>query len=684
MMKNWLAGACTLCVAAGAYASTPIQVEDLVKLKTVHSVSVSPNGKTLLYAVKTPSHTLGERATSNLFLLDLTDAHAKPVQLTNHPSSESGAFWSADSQSIYFVAKRGLAHRQLWNINRQGGEAVSLSDFPIDVGEVKLAPDGRQFVASFDVFPTCDSLSCNAKQFDAQAAQLHTSRAYDQLMVRHWDTWKQGTVTHLYSGRLDETGKVSGKLVDVTQGLHTDVPPKPFSGLEQVTFTPDSQHIIYSAKAPAKDQAWQTNYDLFKVPVAGGQTENLTVDNPAWDSAPQFSPDGRYLAYLAMAKPGYEADKFTLVLVDWLTGEKRTIAQHWDRSVSSMHFADDSRTLFVTAQDVGQKSIFAINTAFGDVRPIYQNGTNSAVSVAGDTLYFVHETLDQPKQIVRMDKSATEPELVVDVNTKAMAQLTFGDYEQFSFKGWNDETVYGYWIKPANYEQGKTYPIAYLVHGGPQGSFGNRFHARWNAQLWAGAGFGVVMVDFHGSTGYGQAFTDSIAGDWGGKPLVDLQKGLAAVRQQQPWLSPDKACALGGSYGGYMMNWIAGNWNDGFNCLVNHAGLFDMNSMYYTTEELWFPEHEMGDTPYANPEGYAKMNPANYVKNWKTPMLVIHGQLDFRVPYSQGLGSYTALQRQGIPSRLVIYPDENHWIRQPANLINWYQEVFGWMNKWTH
>jgi len=683
-MKAWFAAACSLLATSAVMAKTPFQVEDLIKLKTIHSVSVSPNGETLLYGVKSPAQQDGDNKSSNLFLLDLTRKNALPVQLTNHPSKESGAFWGADSQTVYFVAKRGLPHNQLWRISRNGGEAVAISDFPIDVQEVKFAPDGKQFVASFEVFAACTDLNCSAEQFAAKAQQKHTSRSYDQLMVRHWDTWKTGTVTHLFTGSLDDKGFVAEAMVDITAGLNTDAPPKPFSGLEQVTFTPDSKQVIYSAKAPAADQAWQTNYDLFKVAVTGGEAENLTADNPAWDSQPLFSPDGRYLAYLAMAKPGYEADKFSLVLVDWLTGKKRTIAQHWDRSVSSMQFAEDSRTLYVTAQDVGQKSIFEINTAFGDVRPVYQLGTNGSLSVVGDMLYFVTERLDQPKQIVSMDKAAAKPKVLVDVNRTAVEQLAFGDYEQFSFKGWNDETVHGYWIKPADFEPGKQYPLAYLVHGGPQGSFGNRFHPRWNAQLWAGAGFAVVMVDFHGSTGYGQAFTDSIAGDWGGKPLEDLQKGLAAIRQQQPWISPDKACALGGSYGGYMMNWIAGNWSDGFNCLVNHAGLFDMNSMYYTTEELWFPEHEMGGTPYDNPEAYAKMNPANFVKNWKTPMLVIHGQLDFRVPYAQGLGSYTALQRQGIPSRLVVYPDENHWILQPGNLLNWYQEVFDWMDNWTH
>jgi dipeptidyl aminopeptidase/acylaminoacyl peptidase len=264
-----------------------------------------------------------------------------------------------------------------------------------------------------------------------------------------------------------------------------------------------------------------------------------------------------------------------------------------------------------------------------------------------------------------------------------LKDIQLAEFEQFSFPGANDETVYGYWMKPWNFEAGKKYPIAFIVHGGPQGSFGNMFNSRWNAQLWAAQGYGVVMIDFHGSTGYGQAFTDSIARDWGGKPLEDLKKGMAFVTEQQPWLDKDNACALGASYGGFMMNWIAGNWTDGFKCLVNHAGLFDMPSFYGSTEELWFPEHDMGGPVWDKAADYQKFNPAAFVDNWKTPMLVIHGLKDYRVPYAQGLGAFTTLQRKAIPSRLVIFPDENHWILKPANAERWYNEIFSWMKQHT-
>jgi dipeptidyl aminopeptidase/acylaminoacyl peptidase len=428
---------------------------------------------------------------------------------------------------------------------------------------------------------------------------------------------------------------------------------------------------------------WTTNFDLFQVSIEGGEIKNLTEQNKAWDSHPTFSPDGRYFAYMAMKKPGFESDRFGIMLKDLRTGELKEVAQQWDRSVSSFTFSENGRALYVTAQDVGQKSIFEISTNFGDVRTVYSDGIAGDVQLSGNQLYFTRHALNSPKQIYRINKDGSDLKPLTQVNDKKLANIQFGEFEQFNFKGWNNENVHGYLVKPWNFKADQTYPIAFLVHGGPQGSFGNMFHFRWNAQLWAAQGYGVVMVDFHGSTGYGQAFTNSISRDWGGKPLEDLQKGLKFVTQKYQWLDGNKACALGGSYGGYMMNWIAGNWTDGFNCLVNHAGLYDMPSFYQSTEELWFAEHDLGGPFWQEGADYTKFNPAAYADNWNTPMLVIHGLKDFRVPYAQGLGAYTNLQRKGIDSRLVIYPDENHWILNKDNLIHWYGEVFKWMDQYT-
>ncbi|WP_299792493.1 S9 family peptidase [uncultured Shewanella sp.] len=665
-------------ISAQATNPEPFTVQHLVKINKLHSPALSNDGSKIVYAVK-KFDAEGE-SSSDLYIKDLTQADAEAKQLTSVKGTEHSVSFAADDQSIYFLAGRN-GSSQLYKLSLAGGEAMQVSDLPLDVEGFKLSQDGTQVALNMRVFPDCKDLNCSKEKFNAEEERKSTGREYKQLMVRHWDTWSDHSRSHLFVAQLN--GEKITTAVDVTAGLDTETPPKPFSGMEEVTFTPDGKHLVYTAKAPGKDQAWITNYDLWQVPVTGGDAVNLTKDNKAWDANPTFSADGRYLAYLAMSKPGFEADRYRIMLRDTVTGQEKEVAPLWDRSASSLTFGKDNRTLYVTAQDVGQVSVFQVNTQFGDVKTVYNDGSNSIVGVTGDKIVFKNKTLVQPGDLYSMNLDGQGLKQLTEVNREKLAEIKFGEFEQFSFKGWNNEEVHGYWIKPVDYKAGQKYPIAFLVHGGPQGSFGNSFSSRWNAQLWAGAGYGVVMIDFHGSTGYGQEFTDSISQDWGGKPLEDLQKGLAAVTKQQKWLDETRTCALGGSYGGYMMNWIQGNWSDGFNCLVNHAGLFDMRSMYYVTEELWFPEYEFGGTYEDNKELYEKFNPVNYVENWKTPMLVIHGEKDFRVPYGQGLAAFSFMQRKGIPSELLIYPEENHWILNPDNLEQWYAKVLGWMDRWT-
>jgi len=665
-------------MATSVHSAEPFTVQHLVNLNKIHSYAVSHDGNTLVYGVKVIDDK-GE-SSSDLYTLDLTNKSATPKQLTSAAGTEHDVNFAPDNKSIYFLADRS-GTSQLFQLPLDGGEAKQVTDLPLDVNGYKLSQDGKQVVMTLRVFPECKDLACSKEKFAAEKERKTTGREYKQLMVRHWDTWEDHARNHLFVANIN--GNKITDAVNVTQGRDTETPPKPFSGMEEVTFTPDGKYVVYSAKAPSRDQSWTTNYDLWQVPVSGGETVNLTEANKAWDAQPTYSADGRYMAYLAMSKPGFEADRYRLMLLDTVTGQEKEVAPLWDRSPSSINFSKDGRTLYVTAQDVGQVSIFEVNPQFGDVRPIYNDGSNSIVAVTNNKIIFKNASLVEPGDLYTISLEGENLRRLTEVNKDKVAKIQFGEFEQFKFKGWNDETVHGYWIKPANYKEGEKYPIAYLVHGGPQGSFGNSFSGRWNAQLWAGAGYGVVMVDFHGSTGYGQAFTDSISQDWGGKPLEDLKKGMAAVTEQQPWLDANNACALGGSYGGYMMNWIQGHWNDGFKCLINHAGLFDMRSMYYVTEELWFPEYEFGGTYQDNKDLYEKFNPVNYVENWKTPMLVIHGEKDFRVPYGQGLAAFSFMQRKGIPSELLMFPDENHWILNQDNLQQWYKNVFGWMDRWT-
>jgi dipeptidyl aminopeptidase/acylaminoacyl peptidase len=479
-----------------------------------------------------------------------------------------------------------------------------------------------------------------------------------------------------------------GEPVDVTAGIDADIPSKPFGGPGEIAFTPNGKGIVFTARDVGREEPWSTDLDLYLAPIDGSSPRKCLTDrNEAWDTDPVFSPDGRTLAYLAMVRPGYESDRFRIILRPWPKGKERVLTEEWDRSPSAICWSADGRTIYATASNTGQKSLFAIDVKTGKVRTLVREGYVGLAGVAGERIVYRLDNLSSPVELYSVRPDGSDVRKITDINAEKIAAARMGDYEQFSFRGWNDEEVYCYVVKPADFEAGKKYPVAFLIHGGPQGSFGNHFHYRWNPQVYAGAGYAAVMVDFHGSVGYGQEFTDSIRGDWGGKPLVDLQKGdlrkgLAAALKRYPWMDSERVGALGGSFGGYMVNWIAGQWPEGFKCLVNHAGTLDERFGYFDTEELWFPEWDHIGTPWDNPQSYEKHNPVDHVKNRRTPMLVIHGANDFRVVDTQGLSTFNALQRLGIESKLLYFPDEGHWVGKPANSILWHETVLGWLDKW--
>jgi dipeptidyl aminopeptidase/acylaminoacyl peptidase len=474
-----------------------------------------------------------------------------------------------------------------------------------------------------------------------------------------------------------------GRAVDVMQGMDADTPSRPFGGAEEITFTPDSKGIIFTARDVGRSEPWSTDFDLYLVPVDGSESPKcLTAENEAWDTNPLFSPDGRTLAYLAMARTGYESDRLRIILQRWPRGPKRTLTEKWDRSPSSLCWSADGKAIYATAANFGQRSLFAVDARTGRVRTIVKEGSVGSPCIAEDKIVYGLNNMQSPVELYSVKSNGGSVRKITNINAEKIAAARMGEYEQFTFKGFNGETVYCYVVKPVDFNPRRKYPVAFLIHGGPQGSFGNTFHYRWNPQAYAGAGYAAVMVDFHGSTGYGQAFTDSIRGDWGGKPLEDLKKGLTAALKRYPWMDADKVAAMGASFGGYMINWIAGNWPDRFRCLVNHDGNLDERMAYYDTEELWFPEWDHLGTPWDNPDSFEKHNPVNYVKNWKTPMLVIHGALDFRVVDTQGLATFNALQRRGIESKLLYFPDENHWVLKPHNSILWHETVIAWLDRW--
>ncbi|MES2262353.1 MAG: S9 family peptidase [Pseudomonadota bacterium] len=658
-------------------------VEDLVNMERVGSPALSPDATRVVYTVRS-TNLDKNRGNTQLWMIDLRSAKPVPQRLTQNDASSSDPEWSPAGDAVYFLSARS-GSSQVWRLPLSGGEAAKVTDLALDVDNFRLSPQGDRLALSLAVFRDCADLACTKSRLDQQAKNKASGKVYDRLFVRHWDTWNDGRNAVLYSAPIDNTGRVSAQPVSLSGSLDGDVPSKPFGDHDEYHFSPDGKTIVFSARIAGKSESWSTNFDIYTVPAAGGQApRNLTADNLAWDTKAQYSPDGRTLAYAAMKRPGFEADRFHLVLMDVASGKKRALTDGWDRSVSEFHWAPDGKSLLATADDVGQHRLFSIDAASGKAVAISGPGYVSAFDVARDTVVMAQANLASDAQLYKQKLGGgSQPIKLTDVNAQALADVRFGQYEQFSFAGAKGETVHGYVMKPWNAQPGVKYPLAFLVHGGPQGSFGNGWSYRWNPQVYAGAGYATVFIDFHGSTGYGQAFTDSISNDWGGKPLEDLKKGLDAAVAKFPWLDRSRSCALGASYGGYMMNWIEGNWPDGFKCIVNHDGVFDQRGMAYATEELWFTEWENGGTYYANPNGYEQFNPVHHVSKWKTPMLVVQGDLDFRIPTSQGLATFSALQRQGIDSKLLMFPDENHWVLKPANSLLWHHTVLDWLNQYT-
>ncbi|MES2015610.1 MAG: S9 family peptidase [Pseudomonadota bacterium] len=681
-MKSRLLMLSAALLAANSAFAAPrgFTIEDLVRLERVGSPVVSPDATRVIYTVRSTNMDKN-KGNTQLWMLDLRNVAAAPVRLTSGENSNTDPEWSASGDAVYFLSSRS-GSSQVWRQPVAGGDAVKVTDLAIDVDNFRVSPTGERIALGLGVFRDCPDLACSKTRGDAIAKDKASGKVYDRLFVRHWDTWADGRNAVLYSAPIDSTGRVSAAPVSLSGTLDGDVPSKPFGDRDEYRFSPDGKTIVFSVRVAGKTEAWSTNFDLYQVPAEGGALRNLTADNKAWDSKPTYSPDGKTLAYLAMRKPGFEADRFQLVFMDVASGKKRNVASKWDRSIADFKWTPDGKTILASADDLGQHRLFAIDAASGAVSALTDKGYVSAFDMRGDTLVMAQASLAGPAQLFQVPmKDKAAPVQLTHLNAEALKDVQFGQYEQFSFKGAKGETVYGHVMKPWNAVPGQKYPIAFLVHGGPQGSFGNSWSYRWNPQTYAGAGYATVFIDFHGSTGYGQAFTDSISGDWGGKPLEDLKKGMAAATRKFPWLNRERSCALGASYGGFMMNWIAGNWNDGFRCLVNHDGVFDQRGMAYATEELWFTEWENGGTYYDKPAQYEKFNPVHFVKNWKTPMLVVQGDLDFRIPTSQGLGTFSALQRKGIESKLIMFPDENHWVLKPANSVQWHHNVNAWLDQ---
>ncbi|QCO68156.1 S9 family peptidase [Luteimonas yindakuii] len=682
-----------LCLAAllpagEVLAERGLQPQDLVALTRVSSPTLSPDGGRLVFVERTVDLD-GEGSGTALYLRDLRTRDARPPQrITPEGWSISAPTFSPDGGTLYFLSGRN-GNQQLYAMPASGGEPRQLTDFALDIGSYRLSPDGSRIAFGAATFGDCaqasdgDVFACTKTRLDARTAGRTSGVIYDELFVRHWDTWNDGRRNRLHVAALPANGAAPVRTATVvSQALDGDVPSRPFGGAEDYAWAPDGSALVASVRVAGREEPWSTNFDLYRLDPSGrGEPVNLTADNPAWDAGPVFSADGGTLFYRAMKRPGFEADRYAIMSLDLASGKVQEIAPDWDRSPSRIAVSADGRSLFATAQDTGQYPLFRVDIASGEVTRLVDGGSVSSFDVAGDTLAVARNSMRTGDVIYTSDSAAQQLRAITPDASERLPDVRFGDYEQFSFRGWDGNTVHGYVVKPWNYREGEEYPVAFLIHGGPQGSFGDGWSYRWNPQTYAGQGWAVVMIDFHGSTGYGQEFTDAISQHWGDRPLEDLQKGWAAALRDYDFLDGDRACALGASYGGYMVNWIASQWNGPWKCFVNHNGVFDTRSMGLVTEELWFTEWEHGGTVYDQPEAYERFNPARHVGDWKVPMLVVAGQNDFRVPIDQSLSAFTALQRQGIPSKLLYFPDENHWVLKPHNSVLWHDTVNAWLRQ---
>ena len=647
--------------------------EDMFRMVRLSDPQPSPDGNWVLFGTK--SYDIAKnKSNANLAMIRFDGTSYR--QLTHAASAEYNGRWSIDGRWIYFLSSRS-GSSQLWKLPTDGGEASQVTSLKVDIEGFDLLPTGNRIVFWAQVFPDCKDLSCTAKRLAESEASPVKARIFDRLFIRHWDTWFDGRRNHIFMMDLE-----SNQVRDLTPGWDQDTPTKPWGGQDEWSWSPDGTTLAFASKS-SKGEAWHTNTDIFMVRLdRGGKPKNITEKNKAWDTGPVFSPDGKMLAYLAMDRPGFEADKYHIELYDIKTGKTSAIAKNFDRSVSQIIWSADGKTLYITAPEHARDKIFAVNLKTEQVTPLVEDGTNKSISrIRTGQLVFLRDRMTHPKEVFAYNPANGKTRQITQVNSSPLAQTSMSQPEEFWFEH-DGHKIHGWLLKPVDFRKWRKYPLAFLIHGGPQGNWGDDFHYRWNPQFYAGSGYVTVAIDFRGSSSYGQKFQDANRGNWGVGPYSDLMAGLDHVLKNHKYIDRKRMCALGASYGGYMVNWVAGQ-DHPFRCLVNHDGDFDTVSSYFNTEELWFPEWEMQGTPWTNKETYEKNSPMRFVHKWKTPMLVIQGAKDFRVVETEAFSTFTALQRLGIESQLLYFPDENHWILKPQNSRLWHQTVLDWLDRWT-
>ena len=649
-----------------------LTVDEFLSLDRVSEPQISPDGRWVAYTLTT-TDLAGNSRTSDVWVVGSDGSGARRV--SERRFGGRSPQWSPSSGEIAYITTRAPTP-QIRIHTLAGRRTRQVTNLPAGVDGAIWSPTGTHLAFVSDVYAVCPDEACNRMHREADAAKASDVRTYDELLYRHWNNWEDGLRSHLFV-----VPAAGGDPVDVVAGQDFDVPVPPFGGSGDYAFLPDGERLVFTTKV-GTDQAWRTNSDIYVVARTGGAITNLTEDLPGADQHPVPAPDGRRIAFLSQERAGFEADRWRVMLLDLESGTIREVTRRFDRSVNSMAWTPDGEALVFTAQDRQRNTVYRWQL---DRRPEQRLtwGNTTQVSMAGDgaTLAFVNDAIDRPGQVFVWNlETGGTPTQLTDVNRALLDSVTMHPAEEMTWVGAGGQTVHGMLVRPPQFQRGERYPLVVLIHGGPQGAWLDNFHSRWNAQMFAADGYVVALLNPRGSTGFGQRFTDEISKDWGGRVFTDIMSGVEHAARFR-FVDSTRIAAAGGSYGGYMVNWINGN-SDRFDALISHAGLFNLTSMYGATEELWFPEWEFGGPPWENRTYYEQWSPHRFAQNFKTPTLVIHGARDYRVPDTEGLQMFTALRRQGVPARLVHFPDEGHWIGRPQNQRVWWSEVHTWLRRY--
>ncbi len=695
MYKRYMILALVLALAIPVFAQEqplrPMTFADMFSFGRVSDPQVSPDGKFICYVV-TNYNMEDNSSNSDIYRVPL--AGGTPLRLTTSPKSDAHPRWSPDGTTIAFISSR-TGKPQVWLMNSDGTNQRQLTFLSTGAEGVEWSPVGTHLVFASTVYPDCPDDECNRKRDEARAQSHVKARIITSLPYRVWNHWRDDKVSHVFVVPVH-----GGAPRDVTPGPY-DSPPIDLGGHPDYAVSPDGLEIAF-VRNTSSMLAASTNNDIFIVNIDGGKPVCITKSNKANDNNPVYSPDGRYIAYRAMARPGYESDKYSLMVYDRKKKVTINLTDGVDRSVAEIIWSRDGKNIFFSAEEEGYRALFQVPVNGGDVLRLLKGvvqitfvqdqttldlgtyRTNFQIAPDGKTFVFLGQRMNYPPEVMSMlydGTKVTDFRQVTFTNDALLRQLDRPAPESFTFKGARNTKVQGWLLRPPGFEEGKKYPMLFLVHGGPQGAWRDYFHYRWNLLLFSSWGYVVVAINPRGSVGFGQKFTDDIRGDWGGKPYQDLMKGLDYVLKKYKFIDKKRIGAAGASYGGYMMNWFLGHTKR-FKAIVSHAGVYNLVSMYGATEELWFPEWEFRGTPWTNPKMYAKWSPHRFAAKFSTPTLVSAGELDFRVPVTQSMELFTSLQRRKIPSKFLYFPDEGHLILKPQNARFWYSEVRKWFDKY--